>query len=169
MYDLELELHRVEMDKEIPKGRENRRTRGTLLADGGLFCHMLEDEVRIDNPSTPQDEGAKIKGKSAIPAGRYEVKLTYSPKYQKIMPLVDAVPGFTGIRIHSGHDETHTEGCLLTAGGFDKDGDIIGGSSKPAFEKVMTLLNEATRAGRRVWLTITNDFLTEDPRVECHR
>ena len=45
----------------------------------------------------------KIKGCSAIPEGRYEVVVTYSPKKKKTLPLLLGVPMFQGIRIHSGN------------------------------------------------------------------
>ena len=41
----------------------------------------------------------KIKGCSAIPEGRYEVVVTYSPKKKKTLPLLLGVPMFQGIRI----------------------------------------------------------------------
>ena len=146
---VELELHRVEQDKEVPKGRTNRRTRGTLFLNGAMECHILEDEVR--------DPGVKVKGQTAIPAGRYQVVMAWSPKNQKIMPRLLCVPMFGGILIHSGHDEVDTEGCLLTAGGFDAAGDIIGGTSKPAFNHLAAKLAFAVTHGI-VWITITNDF-----------
>lgn len=146
----ELELHRVEMDSGIPKGRLNRRTRGTLLWDGVLECHILEDEVRAP--------GVKVKGQTAIPAGRYPLIMSWSHKNQKMMPRLLDVPMFDGILIHSGHDEKDTEGCLLTAGGFDCDGDITGGTSRPAFDKLLARLAIARMQGP-IWITITNDFL----------
>lgn len=156
---IHLELHRFDQDKEVQKGRENRRTRGRMLIDGRPLISVLEDEVRIDDPSTPQNEGAKIKGRTAIPAGRYQIKLTYSPKFGRIMPEIVCVPNYTGIRVHSGHDETHTEGCLLTAGGFDPEGDIIGGSSRPAQAKFEAAIVPRLQAGEECWIDITNDFL----------
>lgn len=45
-----------------------------------------------------------------IPAGTYDVRMTWSPKFQRMMPEVMNVPGRTGIRLHKG---THSEGCLL--------------------------------------------------------
>lgn len=146
---MKLELHRVEQDQEIPKGRENRRTRGSLFVDGNLQCHILEDEVRP----------VKIMERTAIPAGTYQVVMVPSPKFKRVMPRLLDVPGFTGILIHSGHDEHDTWGCLLTAGGFDKDGDIIAGSSRPAFVALFDRLAAAWDRNERIDITITNDFM----------
>jgi len=80
------------------------RTIGDMFIDGHLYCQTLEDKVRT---------GEKVPGKTAIPAGRYEVRLTYSNRFKVVMPQLMNVPGFEGIRIHSGNKPEHTEGCLL--------------------------------------------------------
>lgn len=148
---MRLELHRVEEDAEVQPGRANRRTRGSLFLNGTCWLAILEDEVRRD--------GVKIKGKSAIPAGTYPIRLTYSPKYGRHMPEVCEVPGYSGIRIHSGHDETHTEGCLLTALSFDAAGDITPGTSKPAMRTFEDVVVPALHRKEPVSICITNDFL----------
>lgn len=51
-----------------------------------------------------------------IPAGTYPLKLTWSPRFKKLMPLVDAVPDREGIRIHMGTRPEHSEGCILVDG-----------------------------------------------------
>ena len=79
-------------------------TLGKLYIDGVYFCETLEDEMRT---------GPKVKGATAIPCGTYAVRLTMSPRFDRVMPLVANVPGFTGIRIHAGNDADDTEGCLL--------------------------------------------------------
>jgi hypothetical protein len=145
----ELELHRVEMDKDIPKGRTNRRTRGSLFFAGELECAILEDEVRAP--------GVKVQNQTAIPAGRYQVVMNWSPKFEKIMPRLLKVPMFDGILIHPGNDEADTAGCLLTAGSFDSNGDVTAGSSRPAFNAFTAKLSNALQQGE-VWITITNDF-----------
>ena len=68
---------------------------GQLYVDGKLFCDTLE-HVQY-----------------AIPTGFYRVRLTYSPRFQEILPLLDHVIGRTGIRIHAGNTIEHTEGCIL--------------------------------------------------------
>jgi hypothetical protein len=83
-----------------------------VLFVGGRFeCFSMEDVVR-EIAGKPVSDW-KVAGQTAIPYGEYVVDLTFSPKYQKIMPILVAVPGFTGIRIHSGNVAEHTEGCLL--------------------------------------------------------
>jgi hypothetical protein len=54
-----------------------------------------------------------VYGQTAIPCGRFEVRITPSPRFKRDLPLVMDVPGFKGIRIHAGNDASHTEGCLL--------------------------------------------------------
>lgn len=49
-----------------------------------------------------------------IPAGIYPVSLTWSPKFKKLLPLIENVPEREGIRIHKGTIPEHSEGCILT-------------------------------------------------------
>jgi hypothetical protein len=81
-------------------------TIGDLYVDGEWQCFILEDTYRP--PPEP-----KVWGRTCIPAGRYEVRITHSPKFDRDLPLLLDVPGFEGIRIHPGNYPTDTEGCLL--------------------------------------------------------
>ena len=78
-------------------------TLGKLYVDGAFFCDVLEDAVRKE----------KIKGETAIPAGAYDVILTMSNRFKKVLPLLLNVPNYEGVRIHSGNTQADTEGCLL--------------------------------------------------------
>ena len=59
----------------------------------------------------------------AIPTGCYRLRLTLSPKFGEILPLLDGVYGFArpnapyrqrvGIRIHAGNIIQHSTGCIL--------------------------------------------------------
>jgi hypothetical protein len=82
-----------------------QRTLGVLYVDGIKECYICEDMVR--------PKGEKIYGQTAIPEGRYEIKITMSNRFKRELPLLLNVPNFEGIRIHSGNHEGHTEGCLL--------------------------------------------------------
>lgn len=88
---------------------------GKLYINGKYFCDTLEDVDRGLDDSMSEDDikQIKIKGQTAIPVGIYTVLLTYSPKYKKVMPLINNVKGYSGIRIHSGNSSKDTEGCLL--------------------------------------------------------
>lgn len=88
--------------KRTFKGTEY--TIGKLYIDGDYFCDTLEDTVRA---------GAKIAGKTAIPAGTYKVRKTMSPRFKTVLPEILNVPNFTGVRIHSGNTAKDTDGCLL--------------------------------------------------------
>ena len=88
---------------------------GKLYIDGVYFCDTLEDVDRglDDAMEEATIKKLKVKGQTAIPTGIYQVLLTYSPKYKRIMPLINNVKGYSGIRIHSGNTAKDTEGCLL--------------------------------------------------------
>ena len=78
-------------------------TIGRLEINGKFFCHTLEDAVREE----------KIAGKTAIPAGTYQVIVNRSPKFKRDLPLLLDVPNFEGIRIHRGNTAKDTSGCIL--------------------------------------------------------
>lgn len=88
---------------------------GKLYINGKYFCDTLEDVDRgLDDSMTEEEiKEKKVYGKTAIPVGIYTVLLTYSPKYKKVMPLINNVKGYSGIRIHSGNTAKDTLGCLL--------------------------------------------------------
>ena len=50
-----------------------------------------------------------------IPAGTYPLRLTWSPRFRKEMPLIDEVPEREGIRIHMGTRPEHSTGCVLVS------------------------------------------------------
>lgn len=120
-------------------------TIGELLINDKHLCDTLEDRVR--------PEGEKVYGKTAIPEGTYEVKLTHSPRFKKILPEILNVPNFSGIRIHTGNSSKDTEGCILV-GTWDGEKEDWVGSSKIAFDELMSLLEEATNNKEKVTITV---------------
>ena len=104
---MEIDLHR--------KWRKKGYTISVLSINGQRICEALEDEDRGLASSMSKEEIAKRKiyAETAIPTGRYQVALTYSPRFKKKLPLVMNVPGYDGIRIHSGNKAKDTEGCIL--------------------------------------------------------
>ena len=49
-----------------------------------------------------------------IPEGTYPVERTWSPRFKKLLPLIQNVPDRDGIRIHRGTLPEHSHGCILT-------------------------------------------------------
>ena len=107
-------------------------TVGRLYIDGVYFCYTLEDVVR---------QGAKIDGQTAIPYGTYSVVIDHSNRFNRDMPHILNVPGFEGIRIHSGNTSADTEGCLLL--GTTWAGKDFVGNSKLAFDQFFDKLQKA--------------------------
>lgn len=124
------------------------QTFGALYLNGAWFCWTLEDPIR-EIPGVPVD-GWKVRGRTAIPAGTYRVVLTRSQRFQRILPLLEDVPGFEGVRIHRGNTVEDTDGCPLVGTGRSAAG-ITG--SRVAEEKLMQTL---TVRGGDVQICIEN-------------
>lgn len=101
--------------KLIRKYRKETYTIGKLYVDGVYFCDTIEDRDRGLNNDMGLAEimTKKRYGETAIPYGTYDVEITYSPKYKRMMPEIKGVKGFSGIRIHSGNTSKDTLGCLI--------------------------------------------------------
>ena len=68
---------------------------GRLVINGRWFCNTLE---RVGYQ---------------IPSLCYHVAVTMSPKFKRRLPIVQNVPGRSGIRIHRGTKPQHSIGCVL--------------------------------------------------------
>lgn len=128
--------------------KDARFTMGDLYVDGVFECYTLEDAVR----DIAADGAGKIFGETAIPAGRYKVIYTLSPRFKRNMMRLLDVPHFTGILIHGGNSIDNTEGCILV-GDKVSPGAILPGSSTPAVKRLEEKVVKALQAGD-VWITI---------------
>ena len=122
----------------------DQSTIGELYVDGAFFSYTLEDVLRPD--------GVKVKHETAIPAGRYEVIMGWSNRFQKVMPRLQRVPMFEGILIHAGNTKDDTSGCILV-GKMRGDNRIT--ESCSAFNRLYNLLAEAALSGK-IWIEIHN-------------
>lgn len=134
---MELKLNRIFLGSSA--------TIGELLVNDKHLCDTLEDRVR------PEEE--KVYGKTAIPEGAYEMVLSYSPRFKKILPEILNVPNFTGIRIHCGNSSADSSGCVLV-GTWDGEKEDWISDSKIAFNKLMSLLEEATNNKEKITITV---------------
>ena len=105
-------------------------TIGKLYINGVFHCYTLEDKVR----------DVKIAHITAIPKGKYEVAITFSNRFQQLMPLLLNVPNYEGVRIHWGNYSKDTDGCILV--GSTKSVNFIG-NSRAQYAKLLALLKKA--------------------------
>ena len=114
---------------------KDTHTIGKMYLDGQYECYTLEDVVRT---------GAKVNGQTAIPTGTYNLIINHSNRFNRDLPLLENVPNFTGVRIHSGNTSANTEGCILV--GTTWSGKDFIGNSKVAFNKLFEKLKTAKTA-----------------------
>ena len=82
----------IRLIRNEPKGSA---LTGRLIINGRWFCNTLE---RVGYQ---------------IPALCYHVAVTQSPKFKRLLPIVQNVPQRTGIRFHRGTRPEHSTGCIL--------------------------------------------------------
>ena len=146
------------------KYKNETYTIGNLYVDGEWFCNTLEDRDRGLSQTMPLEEikRQKVYGETAIPTGRYEVRMDIvSPKYNGVkwykdnfggrMPRLETVKGFSGILIHSGNTALDSNGCILV--GMNKaKGKVL--DSRATFQKLWKILEQARKAGKTIYLTV---------------
>lgn len=143
--EMEIELHR--------KWRKKGYSIGVLYINGQRICETLEDEDRglSEDMSLSEIKKRKIKGETAIPIGRYQVAWTFSPRFNKMLPLLMGVPGYDGIRIHSGNKAKDTDGCIL-CGRNTEPGTVT--HSRYWTNKVNGIIEKAIKFKEEVTITI---------------
>ncbi|WP_140937602.1 DUF5675 family protein [Sphingobacterium lumbrici] len=142
--------------KRIRQGKES--TLSECYLDGRFICYGLEDLVRE----------VKIKGSTAIPAGRYKLRLNiyggmnarYKRQFTNLhrgMIEISNIPDFSYVYIHIGNNIGDTSGCLLVGDRYkmDNDGDYILEKSAKAYKRLYGLLMDAVAKGE-VWMEIGN-------------
>jgi hypothetical protein len=144
----------VSLELRVVRERTREQaTLGALYVDHVWECWTLEDAIR-ERPGQPVADW-KIAGKTAIPAGRYRVIITPSVRFQRPLPLLLNVPGFTGIRIHPGNGPLDTEGCLCV-GRVRRIASVR--ESQLAFGP---LIERLTHAVDEIWISVENPRLPE--------
>ncbi len=143
--DLELLLKRTALEEAYTGGELSVEKKGRTV----VLADTLEDTVREFGP---KGEG-KIRGETAIPAGRYQVIFSYSQRFKKVLPEVLNVPFFSGIRIHVGNWTKDTDGCILV--GLERKGSALV-SSRAAMKLLTDELQKTIDDGGNIFITIVN-------------
>ena len=83
--------------------------------------NAIMGQLIVDNGQLTMDALEHLQ--YAIPKGFYRVRLTYSPTFKEVLPILDGILGYaqqphngirrTGIRIHAGNTIADTRGCIL--------------------------------------------------------
>jgi hypothetical protein len=142
----------------VRKWQVGKAALGELYVDGSQFCYTLEDQVREvkDQPV----ERWKVPNETAIPEGDVRGGDDVLEPFQKVMPQLLAVPGFSGVRIHGGNTAADTEGCILV--GEMRDNQGIHNCAN-VVAQLGRILEQALLKGK-VTITITTAF--GDPAPE---
>ena len=117
-----------------------------LFINDVYFCYIMEDKIREE----------KIKGITAIPRGTYEVVITMSNRFKRLLPLLLNVPNYEGVRIHAGNTSEDTEGCLLpglSLGTVNEKRAVT--NSRQAFEMVFKKIQSALDKGEKVTIKLS--------------
>lgn len=130
-----------------------RTTISDLYIDGLYEMHVLEDCVR-EIEGQPVEKW-KIPHVTAIPYGTYDIVWDWSNRFKRNMIHILNVPGFEGIRIHSGNQEVDTDGCLIV-GDTILNNDYIY-NSKPALMRLERRIQSAFERCEMITIEITKE------------
>ncbi len=134
---------------------DKKQTNGRLYIDDKYFCTTIERpsgqrSIPPENPLQWQAYLETLSEKSrtcpcCIPEGWYRVEVTFSPRFQRQMPLLKHVPGFTGIRIHAGLSVENTTGCICVGYRYSED-------------QLTQILIQAQNRHEEIYIAIYNEY-----------
>ena len=127
--------------------RRDEFTLGRLLCGTDHFGWTGEDTDR----ELEHYPGRKIPKETAIPRGRYRLTVSFSNRFQKLMPLIKDVPGFDGVRIHGGNDQHDTEGCPLL--GKTRTPVGVANCAEPVARLIRRIQDEEA-SGNHCWIEV---------------
>lgn len=136
--------------KVVRSVKNETSTFGKMYLNDEFYAYTCEDTVRDLNG----DASKKIKGQTAIDAGKYEVVLSFSNHFQKYLPLLINVPCFEGIRIHGGNTAEDSLGCILIGANGDLKSCISNCASK--VNSLVAAL-KAVEKKEKIWIEIVEE------------
>ena len=97
--------------KLIRHSREGKAVRGMLYQVEHRFSRSRGVQVEYLTEIAPTLENADC----MVPALIYRISVTMSPKFKRLLPILEQVPGRSGIRFHRGTKPEHSKGCILVS------------------------------------------------------
>lgn len=121
-------------------------TIGKLYLDGVYFCDTIEDKDRGLNQTMLINDikKKKVYGETAIPTGTYKLVIDYSNRFKKNMAHILNVPGYEGIRIHTGNTAKDSLGCIIV-GKNKVVGKVV--ESRDTYNQLFPILQKAFKEG----------------------
>lgn len=121
-------------------------TIGKLYLDGVYFCDTIEDKDRGLNQTMSINDikKKKVYGETAIPTGTYKLVIDYSNRFKKNMAHILNVPGYEGIRIHTGNSAKDSLGCIIV-GKNKVVGKVM--ESRNTYNQLFPILQKAFNEG----------------------
>ena len=95
--------------KLIREKPEGKAVRGKLYWTSHYYNHRTQQYTEVKHFICDTLENADF----LVPALIYKVSVTQSPKFQRLLPILEQVPARSGIRIHRGTKPEHSLGCIL--------------------------------------------------------
>jgi hypothetical protein len=105
-------MMKVTVIRETNQMREGAETfvMSQVYINGLKFCECVED---MDRRLEIYGQSYKVKKQTAVPRGTYALGLSFSHRFQKVLPILSNVLYFEGVRIHGGNKAEDSEGCLI--------------------------------------------------------
>ena len=107
---------------------------GTLYVNGTYYCDTIENAGK------------------RIPVGYYPIRMTYSPHFDEVLPLLDNVIGRSGIRIHPGNTYRDSSGCILV-GEWDANKTRLL-SSRRVFDPLCESMRVEAGHNEKIWIAV---------------
>jgi hypothetical protein len=113
-------------------------------------------DINGDGDFDDEGEGkgmSKVYGNTAIPEGKYRIKMQHSPTFKRPMPYLQKVKGFTGIMIHPLSDVSQTMACI-GIGENTIQGRLV--NSRAWSDLLNSKITAAENNGEDVWIEIND-------------
>ena len=97
--------------KLIRESQDGKAVRGHIYSVEHRFSRSVSIYKEYLTPLAPTLENAEF----LVPPLTYKIAVTMSPKFGRMLPVLQQVPNRSGIRFHRGCRPEHSEGCILVS------------------------------------------------------